>query len=144
MSEEAAIAAVLRAWHAAISSNDIVTLKRLWDQDHQGLVFIVEENNEAYFDWPSIEKYYSAQTSGENNIEWSIDNLKAGAFGDAGWGYLTFVASGRVEALQHNFVWSGRISFFLCKTGNDWKLVHYHESLSRDRSHDAWGWFFER
>ena len=144
MSDEAGIESVLRTWHKALTSNDGATLKGLWDQDYQGLVFIVEENNETFFDWPSIEKYYDVQTGGPDKVGWSIDNVQVGALGDAGWGYLTFVASGRVEALKHDFVWKGRTSYILRRVGSEWKLVHYHESLSRDSSHDSWGWFFEK
>lgn len=142
MSEEAAVEAVIKEWHRAISSKDGVALKGLWDREYDGLIFIVEENNQAFFDWPSIEDYYAAQTEGPDQIAWSIDNLKVGVLGEAAWGYLTFVAAGRIESMKHDFVWDGRTSYVLRKTDGEWKIIHYHESLSRDRSHDAWGWFF--
>ena len=141
MSEDADVKDVVRAWHRAISSGDAAALKALWDQDYEGLIYIAEENNEPLTDWASINAYYDELLAAP--VKWSIDGLQVGVEGDAAWVYLTFVAEGRVEALQHDFVWNGRNSFFLRKSGGDWKIVHYHESLSRDRSHDAWGWFFE-
>jgi ketosteroid isomerase-like protein len=141
MSDEADVKAVIRNWHLAISSGDGATLKAAWDQSYDGLIYIAEENNEPLTDWPSISAYYDELLAAP--VKWSIDGLQVGVVGDAAWAYLTFVAEGRVEALQHDFVWQGRNSFFLRKNGGDWKIVQYHESLSRDRSHDAWGWFFE-
>jgi ketosteroid isomerase-like protein len=142
VNDEEAVAAVIRLWHEAISTGAVERLKDLWDQGYDGLVYIAEENNEPLTDWASISTYYDELLAAP--VSWSIDNIKVGALGDAAWAYLTFVAEGRVEALQHDFVWRGRNSFVLHKTGGAWKIVHYHESLSRDRSHDAWGWFFEK
>src|SRR5215203_5049397 len=99
------------------------------------LAYVAEENNDALVDWASISGYYDALV--KNRISWSIDNLKVGVSGDAAWAYVTFVASGHVKALNHDFVWNGRSSFFLHKHESDWKIIHYHESLSRDRSHEA-------
>ena len=141
MSDEEDVEAVIRRWHAAISTGAAAPLKALWDQDYDGLIYIAEENNEPLTDWASINAYYDELLSAP--VTWSIDGLTVGVLGDGAWAYLTFVAAGRVEALQHDFVWNGRNSFFLRKSGGEWKIVHYHESLSRDRSHDAWGWSFE-
>lgn len=143
-SEGAAIEAVIKQWRQALAANDGALVKSLWDQSYDGLVFIVEENNEAYFDWPSIAAYYDDQTSGANKIEWQVENLRAGVLGDAAWAYLEFHAKGIVPALgSHHFDWFGRNSYVLRRVGGDWKLIHYHESLSRDKSHLAWGWYFE-
>jgi hypothetical protein len=142
MSEEDTVEAVIRTWHRAISSGDGASLKGAWDQEYDGLVYIAEENNGALTDWPSINAYYDDLLSAP--VSWTTGDVKVGVAGDAAWAFLTFVAEGRVEALQHDFVWNGRNSFVLRKSGGQWKIVHYHESLSRDRSHDAWGWFFEK
>ena len=142
MSEEAEVLAVIRNWHKAISAGNGQALKGVWDQNYNGLTYVAEENNEALTDWPSINTYYDQLL--EAPVSWDIDGLKVGVTGEGAWAYLTFIAAGRVEALQHDFVWEGRSSFFLRKSGGEWKIVHYHESLSRDRSHDAWGWFFEK
>ena len=142
MSDEAEVTAVIRNWHLAINSGDAAALKGVWDQEYAGLVYIAEENNEPLRDWPSINQYYDQLLAAP--VKWSIDALEVGVVGDAAWAYLSFVAEGRVEALAHDFVWNGRNSFFLRKSAGEWKIVHYHESLSRDRSHDAWGWFFDK
>jgi ketosteroid isomerase-like protein len=144
MSEEEAVEATIRQWHKAIASNDGATLKGLWDQSYGNLVFVVEENNQAYFDWPSIEAYYDAQTAGPEQFAWTIDGLRVGVEGDGAWAYLTFTASGFIPELDYGLTANGRNSYFLHKVGGEWKLIHYHESLSRDNSRAAWGAFFER
>ncbi len=143
MNEEEALERTIRSWHKAISTNDGVTLKGLWDQQYAKLVFIVEENNEACFDWPSIARYYDAQTAGPEQFSWSIDDLKVGVEGSAGWAYVTFKAAGFLAEVNHQLAANGRNSYFLRKVGDEWKIIHYHESLSRDNSHATWGWFFE-
>src|SRR4051794_9893291 len=132
--DNGAVEEVIRQWHQALAENNGPLIKSLWDQSYSDLVFIVEENNEAYFDWSHIESYYDAQTSGANEIDWKIDNLRTGVLGDAAWAYLDFHASGVVPALDnHHFDWIGRNSFVLRKLNGVWKLIHYHESLSRDK-----------
>ena len=142
MSDEAEVEAVIRTWHRALNAGDAAALKGVWDQGYAGLIYIAEENNEPLTDWPSISGYYDELLTAP--VKWSIDGPEVGVVGESAWAYLTFVAEGRVEALKHDFVWKGRNSFFLRKSGAEWKIVHYHESLSRDRSHDAWGWFFDK
>jgi len=142
MNDEEAVEAVIRRWHEAINSQDAAALKTVWDREYGGLVYIAEENNDPLTDWASINAYYDAPLSVP--VRWSIDGLKVGVSGEGAWAYLTFVAAGYIDALKHDFIWNGRNSFFLHKVRGEWKIVHYHESLSRDRSHDAWGWSFEK
>ena len=141
MSDEQAIETVIRTWQHALNSRDASALKDGWAQEYDGLTYVAEENNDALTDWPSISAYYDALLT--NRISWSVDSLKVRVLGSGAWVYLTFIASGNVEELNHEFLWKGRSSFFLRKNSDQWKIVHYHESLSRDRSQEAWGWFFK-
>jgi ketosteroid isomerase-like protein len=141
MNDEQAVEAVIRKWRDAINAGDASALKDTWDSTYDHLTYVAEENDDALLDWASISGYYDALV--KDTIAWSIDNLRVGVSGNAAWAYLTFVASGNVKALHHHFVWNGRSSFLLHKPGDEWKIIHYHESLSRDRSHEAWGWFFK-
>ena len=64
--------------------------------------------------------------------------------GDAAWAYLTFVVEADIKDFNRTMVFPGRNTFILRKVSGQWKIIHYHESLSRDKSRSTWDWFFQK
>ena len=137
------VTGVINEWAAALSAGDIARVKRLWDSSYSDLVYIAEENDEPALGWEGIEDYYRELESSLGRSSWSIDNLKVDILNDVAWAYLTFVVEAEVKPFKRTMTFNGRNAFILRKVDAKWKLIHYHESLSRDKSRETWGWFFE-
>ena len=131
---------VIRQWQTAIAAIDMERVKALWDQSYPQLIFIAEENNEHLLDWASIAKYYDALPPVVEKVEWKLDNLKVDVIGDAAYAYYTFVIDVDVKGVDHTRTFDIRDTFILRRTGGQWKIIHFHESLSRDHSHETWGY----
>ena len=138
------VAAVINEWAAALSAGDVPRVKAVWDSSYSDLIYLAEENNDPALGWRGIEDYYKGLETDVGSASWSIDNLKVDVIGDAAWAYLTFLIQAEIIPFSRTMTFNGRSTFILRKTGDAWKIIHYHESLSRDHSRETWGWFFEK
>ncbi len=141
-SDKEQVQGLIRDWASAFGSVDIDRIKGLWDQDYSQLIYIAEENNDHLSSWSEINGYYDAFPSMVNGLDMNIDNVTVDVIGDAAYGYLTFVAKADIKGVDNPMTFQGRNTFVLRKTGDAWKIIHYHESLSRDRSHETWGFMW--
>ncbi len=132
------VESVIQDWRSAFASKDVARVKSLWDQGYSQLLYIAEENNDHLSSWAAIDEYYNAIPGMVGNMDWSIDNLTVDVIGDMAYAYLTFHVEADVPSLSRTLEANGRNTFVLRKTGGQWKIIHYHESLSRDRSHEMW------
>ena len=142
------VVAVIEEWKAALSRNDVARVKRLWDQDYSNLLYIAEENNDAVKGWKGVSDYYDGLAKAVRRADWRVDNLVVDVIGDAAFAYCTFVVKALIAGVDNGkdreMVFDGRDTFVLHHKGGQWKIIHYHESLSRDHSHGTWGWTFAR
>jgi len=137
------VTGVINEWAAALSDGDIARVKRLWDSSYSDLVYIAEENDEPALGWEGIEEYYRELENALGRSSWAVDNLKVDILNDVAWVYLTFVVEAEVKPFKRTMTFNGRNTFLLRKIHDGWKFIHYHESLSRDKSRETWGWFFD-
>ena len=140
--EKQQVEAVIEVWRSAFEAKDMDRLKGLWDQGYPQLLYIAEENNDHLGDWAAISKYYDAIPGLVETMDWKIDNLMVDVIGDFAYAYHTFLVKAEAKDIDNPLVADGRNTFVLRKTGGQWKIIHYHESLSRDRSHDMWGFLW--
>jgi ketosteroid isomerase-like protein len=132
---------VIEEWERALQAASPGRLKALWDQSYPQLLYIAEENDDALTDWGAIDKYYDALPQFVEKMDGKFDNLTVDVIGDAAYAYITFVMNVDVKG-GGPMVFNGRNTFVLRKTGGQWKMIHYHESLSKDHSHETWGHTF--
>ena len=133
---------VIQEWLLALNANDGGKLKALWDQSYDQIIYIAEENDQAIFGWPDVNNYYDNLVLGVERADWQSTSLVVDVLGDVAYAYLTFALDTRQKDLDRDMVFRGRNTFIFHKVAGQWKIIHYHESLSRDSSHDTWGWFF--
>ena len=136
------VQAVIEAWRDGFAARDMERVKSQWDKGYPQLLYIAEENNDELRDWDSINKYYDAIPEFVTSLDWKIDDVTIDVLGDAAYVYLNFLANAEVVGVDHPMTFNGRDTFVLRKTGGQWKIIHYHESLSRDRSYETWGWLW--
>jgi uncharacterized protein (TIGR02246 family) len=137
--ERQQVEALIRQWGSAFAAADVEGVKALWDQNYPQLVYVAEESNDHMTSWAEINNYLDAIPGAIISVEMNIDNVMVDVIGDAAYAYLTFVANAHIKGVDNPMKFEGRDTFVLRKTGGQWKIIHYHESLSRDRSHETWG-----
>lgn len=138
------VTSVIEEWAAALSVGDVERIKSTWDKSYENLIYLAEENNDAALGWNAIEHYYNGLGKDTGNASLSIDNIHIDIISDAAWAYLTFQLKAEIIPFNRTLTFNGRNTFILRKTLNMWKIIHYHESLSRDHSRDTWDWFFKK
>ena len=140
--EKQQVEAVIQAWKTSFAAADVEAVKELWDQDYPQLIYTAEESNDHLTDWASISEYYDAIPPMVESMDWQIDDLMVDVIGDVAYAYCTFFVKAEVKGIDHTLIANGRDTFILRKTGGRWKIIHYHESLSRDHSHEMWGFLW--
>ena len=140
--DKSAVAEVIREWQAAFTDKSVDRLKGVWDHEYQQLLYIAEEDNEAHRGIDGISKYYSNIPAFVQSIDWNIKETTIDVIGDMAYAYVEFLAKGDITGIDHQLTFDGRTTFILRKRDGQWKFIHYHESLSRDHSHDTWGYLW--
>ena len=125
------INALLNQWVGAFVAKDIDGLRKLWDSGYDGLVYQAEEFAAPLTTWPHIKHYYrEVLTKIIEKIErWHRTGLWVRVFGDAAYAYATTDFTMNVRHLTEPYNGTVRQTFVVRKANNDWKIVHYHESL---------------
>ena len=141
-SDKQQVEALIREWGSGFGAADMERVKAVWDQNYPQLIYVAEENNDHMTSWAEINDYLDAIPGAVNSIEMNIDNLMVDVIGDAAYAYFTSVGSADIKGFDNPLTFEGRGSFVLRKTGGQWKIIHHHESLSRDRSHETWGFLW--
>ena len=137
--DKSQVEAVISEWNAAFIATDVGRLKNLWDKDYPQLLYIAEENNDAVRGNDAIGTYYGAIPEFVESIDFKLKETTVDAIGDMAYAYVEFLAKATIKGVDHEMTFEGRNTFILRKGGGQWKIIHYHESLSRDHSHETWG-----
>ena len=140
--ERQQVEAVIRGWMAGFAAMDMDRVKAVWDKDYPQLIYIPEESDDHMTGWASINAYYDSLVGMVESVEWTMDNLTVDVIGNAAYAYHTFYVKAKVKGMDNTMIANGRNTFVLRRTGGGWKIIHYHESLSRDRSHEMWAFLW--
>ena len=140
--DKSQVEAVIKEWNAAFTARDTGRLNNVWDKDYSQLLYIAEENNDAVRGSDGIATYYSAIPEFVESLDFALKETTVDAIGDMAYAYVEFLAKARIKGVDHEMTFNGRNTFILRKAGGQWKIIHYHESLSRDHSHETWGYLW--
>ena len=138
-----AVKEVIQEWMSALNECDTERVKKVWDETYDGLTYIAEENNDALHGLAGVDSYYNGLAD-VTEANWEMDNLKMDVIGDVAWVYITYVVEAAIKSFNRTVVFPGRNTFILRKFNDQWKIIHYHESLSRDESRNTWDWYFQK
>ena len=141
--DEQQVQEVIDRWMSALNACDTEAVKTVWDESYPDLIYIAEENNDALHGWEGVEGYYNGLAD-VSEADWEMDNVKIDVMGDVAWVYLTYVVEAHLMGFGRTMVFPGRNTFILRKNEGEWKIIHYHESLSRDESRTTWDWYFQK
>ena len=133
---------VIEEWRAAFMAKSVERLKGLWDEDYSQLIYIAEEDNDPHRGFDAVSKYYGNIPEFVKSLDWTIKETTIDVIGDMAYAYVEFVVHAELKDVDHEMTFDGRNTFILRRTAGRWKFIHYHESLSRDHSHDTWGFLW--
>ena len=137
--DKSQVEGVIREWEAALIAKSVERLKDLWDKDYPQLIYIAEEDNDAHRGFDAISAYYGNIPEFVRGFDWTTKETTVDVIGDMAYAYVEFVVKADITGIDHQMTFDGRNTFILRKRDGQWKFIHYHESLSRDHSHDTWG-----
>jgi ketosteroid isomerase-like protein len=128
---KAAMTAVMDQWTTAFLAKDVKTLRSLWDDKYDGLVYQAEEFATPLVSWLHIKHYYRDILSKviEKVEKFKRTGLWIDVFGDVGFVYMISDFTMRIKNVPEPYNGSVRQTFVMRQVNGSWKIVHYHESL---------------
>ena len=127
---------VIEQWKSAIAVKDVERRLALWDSTYPHPIYVAEDFDDPFMGWDAIGEYYAYLPP----LDWRLDILAVDVVHDAAYVFCTFFVKADVDGVDHTLAFDGRTTFVLRKAEGGWKIIHYHESLSRDHSHESWGY----
>ena len=137
------IESLVQKWKVAHEGRGVDTLKSMWDQEYPHVFGIFEENNDALVGWDAMNTRYEGMRGGTGRRELDIRDVRVDVVGDVAYAYLNFVMTVYMKPFDRDLEFDGRFTFLFRRKGNDWKFIHYHESLSKDKNQKIWGFMWE-
>jgi len=128
---QADVASLVERYRAGFATLDPEMLVAMWDQDHDGLVYVALELAEPLHGWPAIEDYYrrvAVEHPADEVLEMRVDDLTVDLLGDVALAFARFHFVGSLPGSDEPFVADGRVTFVCHRVGGDWSVIHYHES----------------
>lgn len=133
--DEEAITKLLEAYRDGFHRLDFGQLCSLWDAKHEDLIYVAQELSAPLHGWDAIEDYYARTTdSPEPMIAMTLDAISIQTFGDTALAFFNFLAHA-----EKNLELPGRVSMVFRRSGDGWKLVHYHESAVAAKAKELGG-----
>ena len=142
------VEAVVREWCFSMGVRDMGRRASLWDQEYPQPIFIFEDADDPLLEWSAIWEYYEQMPA----LDWSLEGLSANVIGDLAHAFCSFSVKADIDRERPGFyvrepttrarLFNGRITFILRNRRGVWKIIHYHESLSRDHSYQAWSYLW--
>jgi ketosteroid isomerase-like protein len=124
-----AVKKVVRRWARAFSSNNADAVLAVWDRDYPLIRHQAEEFPDPLRGWDELVHYnrvMAGLASGFRDL--SVLDLDADVIGDMAWCYLRGTVTFDIPTLSTPITGATRQTFILHRTGDGWKVIHYHES----------------
>ena len=137
---EAIIRSKLEIYRQAWLASSLEQFASLWDPTYPRLTYMPMERAEIMHDWDSIIRYWKSILPITQMEQWDVDSLFidflapdiAWVFCDHSFAYR--VSDGTQDGLQ---AYKGRTTHvFRCVDDQDWKVIHYEDSIQWFASSD--------
>lgn len=130
-SSRSAVKTLVEKWTAAFIKKDVPTLRALWDDKYDGLVYQAEEFAAPLVTWLHIKHYYRDVLGLvlEKVEKFERTGLWIDVLGDVAFAYTISDAVMMIAHSPDPYKASVRQTFVVRKVSGAWKIIHYHESL---------------
>ena len=113
-------------------SNDVDRAMSLWDQEYPRPVFQAPDFSSALLDRTKIREFYNEQAAVMEKSDWAIDETVVDVLGVTAYVHCTVDIKADIKGIDHPMTFRDHDTFVLRRNAGQWKIVLYHESLSRD------------
>jgi hypothetical protein len=131
-SDRQKILARLEDYRQAWLATDIEKFKALWDNTHDNLTFMPMERFQVLRSWDEIVAYWSSILPLTEIVRWEVLNPVIDFLGDDhAW---VFAEDSFAYRVKNDFqageqAYDARTSYVFRRVGDDWKLIHYEDSI---------------
>ncbi|MEV5303253.1 nuclear transport factor 2 family protein [Amycolatopsis methanolica] len=125
-----------KSWCAAFQSLDVSGMKKLFDQEFQGLIYQSEETESPMYTWGEIDAYWDNIPGIVSSIpEWRVLDEKVAVDDDTATVYLKLATHIELVGAKEPLVGVLRATLGARKRDGVWRLVSLHESRHVDLAH---------
>lgn len=127
--ERTAVKRVVRRWARAFSANDLEGILGVWDETYPFILHQAEEFPDPIRGWEELCHYNKTMMQLASNLrDQAVADLDADVLGDVAWVYLRGQITFDVVGMEEPITGEARQTFILRKRGDEWRVIHYHES----------------
>lgn len=124
---EKSVREVLMQSAAAFEKGDMAALEKLWANDESVTVF---ESGHANYGWADYrDRHLGPEMKEMKNTKYTLSDIKVKVSGNTAWATFKYAISADVGTRHVDGAGLG--TAVLEKSGNDWKIVHWHSSAPR-------------
>ena len=128
--EKERILAVIEDWRAAMAAGDAEGVISLWDPSYAQPVFMAPDYSHALPNLAAIRQAYAEQTQGMAGSQWTLTDIVADVLGEAAFVHCYVSIEAQFEGNAISF--RDNNTFVLRNVEGQWKIILYHEGVSRD------------
>ena len=133
--EKARVLAVIEDWRVAMASGDAEKAISLWDTSYVEPVYMAPDFSHAKSDIESIRPVYVEQTEGMAGSQWTLSDIVVDVLGEAAFVHCYVSIEAVFQGASMSF--RDNNTFILRNVGDEWKIILYHEGVSRDAPKDV-------
>ena len=127
--EKARVLAVIEDWRVAMASGHAESAVSLWDTSYAYPVYMAPDFSHAKSDFESIRQVYVEQTEGMAGSQWTLSDIVVDVLGEAAFVHCYVSIEAKFEGTAMSFRDN---TFILRNVDGEWKIILYHEGVSRD------------
>ena len=128
--EKERVLAVIEDWRVAMAAGDAERAISLWDPSYAQPVFMAPDYSHALPDLAAIRQAYAEQTQGMAGSQWTLSDVVADVLGEAAFVHCYVSIEAEFEGNAISF--RDNNTFVLRNVEGQWKIILYHEGVSRD------------
>jgi ketosteroid isomerase-like protein len=127
--DQQSIVEALEGFARAMRDMDLEGLQRLWDAEHEHVLYQPEEYPRACRTWDEIVDYWRHIPDVVDKIqEWRLLESDIAVLGDAAIVHALFDTSFVIKGMAEPLDGEVRFTFGLRRSGDGWLFIHAHES----------------
>ncbi len=128
--EKERVLAVIEDWRAAMAAGDAEKAVSLWDLSYEQPVYMAPDFSHALADFTAIRQVYVEQTEGMAGSQWTLSDVVADVLGEAAFVHCYVSIEAEFEGNAMSF--RDNNTFVLRNVDGQWKIILFHEAVSRD------------
>ena len=120
-----------------MATSDAEKALSLWDADYPHPVFMAPDFSHALSDLAAIKGFYDNQSTGMGTSSWTLSDVVVDVLGEAAYVHCYVSIESESAGSGHRMSFRDNDTFIFRMVGTEWKMILYHEAVSRDAPIEA-------